>query len=242
MAYKAKYYDKKTLTERVWHNSSMIKYTEMTEDPDENFGELTVVFNNGATYKYKDVALSDYVLMVGGGLDASNGKTFNKVIKERGYAYERVEPLSQEYIDQGFEEYRRKLERRGVTYFVSGPDDFTEQEFDVIAQKLTAAVDEAGIDDTLFVLANSAKFGKRVQEYLIDVLGINPGNITLYKIRDCENYFFYNGVNINDDAESETEMDENMTYWSEHDITILRNWDTELTRESKNILRRYIYS
>ena len=34
--YKKKYYNEATKTEKMWHNSSMIKYTEMVEDPEEN--------------------------------------------------------------------------------------------------------------------------------------------------------------------------------------------------------------
>ena len=81
MAYKAKVYDEKTRTQKVWLNSSMLKYMEMVEDPEENYGDLTVVFNNGSTYRYKKVALGDYVFMVGGGIDGSNGKAFNQFVK-----------------------------------------------------------------------------------------------------------------------------------------------------------------
>ena len=242
MGYLAKYYDKKLLTEKVWHNSSMIKYTEMTEDPEENYGDLTVVFNNGATYKYKKVSLGDYVYMVAGGLDASNGKTFNKVIKERGYEYEKIEPLSQEYINRGLQEYYDMLERRKVTYFISGPEDFTDEEFDLITQKLVTLIDDEDKEDIFFVMADSERFANRVLSYLIDIQEIAPDHITVYALKDTECKCTFWNTKVIDTWDSVDEMDQNLTYYSNYDIAILRNWETEITRESKNILRRYIYS
>ena len=245
MGYRAKYYDKKTKTEKAWHNSSMIKYTEMVEDPNENWGTLTVVFNNGSTYRYKKVSLSDYVYTVAGGIDASNGKTFNKMIKERGYEYEKIEPLTQEYIDRGLEELENKQEAKYYTWFVSGPEDFTDEEFDVwIAEKLINAINETqgdGNNEARFILQDTPKFGKQVQDYLIDVLGVEPENITICKLNGTDTSYSKDGVRVYDGCETEEELDEYMTTWSAFDIDIIRNWGTELTRQSKNILRRYIY-
>ena len=240
MAYKAKYYDKKTLTEKVWHNSSMIKYTEMVEDPNENVGELTVVFNNGSTYKYKDVSLADYVLLVAGGIDASNGKTFNKVIKEHGYEYVKLaQPLTEEYMNQGLRDYYDMMGRTEVTYFVSGPEDFTENEFDTVAQKLGEAVDNS--DEVYFILADGERFANRVISYLVDILKVKPENITVYTLRDTECACASWNTNVLDAWDSLDEMDQNLTYYSKYDIAVIHNWDTEITRESKNILRRYMY-
>ena len=240
MACKAKYYDKKTRTERAWHNSSMIKYTEMVEDPNENWGTLTVVFNTGATYKYKKVSLSDYVYTVAGGIDASNGKTFNKMIKEHGYEYEKIDPIPQEVIDRGFEEVIRKQEEKYSAYFISGPEYFTEEEFDAcIAQRIINVVNEE--DEPRFVLADTLKFGTRVLEYLIDVLNIDPECITLYRIEGEDACCNREGVRINDACKSDDEMDQEMTAWTTGDIAIVRDWETTITRQSKNILRRYVY-
>lgn len=243
MGYIAKYYDKKTLTEKVWHKSSMIQYTEMVEDPDENFGDLTVVFNNGSTYRYKDVSFQDYVLLVAGGIDASNGKTFNKVIKEHGYAYEKIDPLSGDYIKEGLQEYYDMMERRKVTYFISGPEDFTEEEFDHITCKLNLLSDtEEDKENTYFVIADSEKFANRVLSYLIDIMEVAPDHITVYTLKDTECKCASWNTKVVDAWDTLDEMDQNLTYYSNYDITILRNWETEITRESKNILRRYIYS
>lgn len=242
MAYIAKYYDKKTKTEKVWHNSSMIKYTEMTEDPNENVGDLTVVFNNGSTYKYKDVLFSDYVLLVSGGIDASNGKTFNQVIKAHGYQYNKLEtPLTQEYINEGLESYRKMQDRRRTTYFISGPEDFTEDEFDAfVIQRLLSAIDCSGDEHVSFVLADSQKFANAVVDYLIDTMEVDSGNITIYKLSGSDTQVMRD-TEVNDSCDSEDEMDETMTYWSQYDISIVRDWETKITRESKNILRRFIY-
>ena len=243
MGYIAKYYDKQTLTEKVWHNSSMLKYTEMVEDPNENYGDLTVVFNNGSTYKYKKVSLGDYVIMVGGGLTGSNGKTFNKVIKERGYEYNKLEPLSSEYINKGLQEYYDMMERRKVTYFISGPEAFTEEEFDYqIVQRLLNAIDEEEKENIYFVIADSEKFGNRVLSYLIDIEEIAPDHITVYTLKDTECKCGCWNTKVMDAWDTLDEMDEKLTYNSNYDIAILRNWETEITRETKNILRRYIYS
>ena len=242
MGYKAKYYDKGTLTEKVWHNSSMIKYTEMVEDPDENFGDLTVVFNNGATYRYKDVSLADYVLLASGGIDASNGKTFNKVIKEHGYEYEKIDPLSQEYIDSELQKYYDMLEQMKVTYFISGPEDFTEDEFDYMVQRLIGLADEEDKSNIYFVLADSDRFANRTIAYLIDIMEVSPDHITVYSLKGQDYCSGAWEVKRLDFWESVDEMDQNLTRYSNYDIAIIHNWDTKITRESKNILRRYIYS
>jgi len=240
MAYKAKYYDKKTKTEKVWHESSMIKYTEMVEDPDDNFGELTVVFNNGATYRYQGVSLADYVLLAAGGIDSSNGKTFNKVIKEHGYAYEKIEPMSQDYIDEGLKWVVMKQAEKFNTCFIFGPEDFTEMEFDhFAATRLTGALND--ILGAKFIIRDSLKFGNRVVDYLVDVLNVSPKDITIYKLADCESCIYNMDIERNDEFETDEEMDQNMTLRSNYDLGIVHNWETEVTRESKNILRRYIY-
>lgn len=241
MGYAAKYYDKKTLTEKVWHNSSMLKYTEMVEDPNENYGDLTVVFNNGSTYRYKNVRFEDYVLMIGGGIDGSNGKTFNKVVKEKNYAYERIEPMSQEEIDRGYRELMQKYAVKQDTYFISGPEDFTETEFEsMVTQKLALTIDNDELSN--YYIVDSEVFGRRVQGYLIEVLGVSPDKITVFKRRNEETHCAYPGVNINDEYDNDEEIDTNMTYWSSFDIVLLQDWENTLSRQAKNILRRYVYS
>ena len=73
-------------TDFTWYDSSNIKYSECT-DPDNELKTLTVVFNNGSKYAYKDVDSTKYLLFRE---DASQGKALNKFIKG-SYEYEKLE-------------------------------------------------------------------------------------------------------------------------------------------------------
>ena len=77
-----KIYNEETKTEKAWFDSSMFFHTVMIEDPAENKGDLYVTFKNGATYLYKDVAFEDYVLLIGGAAEMSQGKSLNKYINQ----------------------------------------------------------------------------------------------------------------------------------------------------------------
>lgn len=99
---KLHHYDEEKKTDYMWIDSSSLYYTKMVEDPNENKGDLYVTFKTGATYKYKDVKYEDYVLLVAGGTDFSQGKTLNKLIKSK-YECEKIEngPTIQQ-IDEGY--------------------------------------------------------------------------------------------------------------------------------------------
>ena len=98
MILKKKYLEEER-KQQVWYDSSMISYSEMREDEFENKGELIIIFKNGTVYSYKDVSFEDYLVFIGGGTDASQGKTLNKVIKGK-YPYKGNYVLSfdEEYI------------------------------------------------------------------------------------------------------------------------------------------------
>ncbi|MBO6262082.1 MAG: KTSC domain-containing protein [Bacilli bacterium] len=73
--------------DRVWYQSSNIKYSEC-DDKDNSLKTLRVVFNNGTQYEYKDVNVNQYLLF----RDApSQGKALNEYIKSKGYEYEKLE-------------------------------------------------------------------------------------------------------------------------------------------------------
>ena len=238
MAYAGKYYDKKTLTEKVWHNSSMLKYTEMVEDPNENYGDLTVVFNNGSTYKYKNVRFEDYVVMVGGGLDGSNGKAFNKVVKNKGYEYEKIEPLSEEYIRNGFEELVRGEKERELTYFISGHRDITEEEFE---RNYKLALEDVvnGVPDCRFVVGDYYGADIMAQDYLVDVLLVDPDRITVYHMLDAPRNINPKIKNTVGGFESDRERDAAMTAASSADIAFVRD-NTKISGTAENILRRHM--
>lgn len=100
-------YDKEKRLDRVWYNSSNVFYSEC-EDIVDDYKILRVVFNNGATYEYKNVDVNDYVMFVRGGLDGSNGRALNKYIKPK-CEFERIEDLGKEKLT---EELNRLLEEK----------------------------------------------------------------------------------------------------------------------------------
>jgi hypothetical protein len=238
MGYSGKYYDKKTLTEKVWHNSSMIKYSEMVENPSENYGDLTVVFNNGSTYRYKNVSLGDYVFMVSGGLSGSNGKTFNDIIKKHGYEYEKIAPLSQEYIEEGYQEFMERERAKEITYFVSGHRDITEDEFERnYKPALESIVNE--VPDCRFVIGDYYGVDIMAQNYLIDVLGVEPDRITIYHMFEAPRNIHPKIKNIIGGFESDAERDAAMTAASVDDIAFVRD-NTKISGTAENILRRHM--
>ncbi len=238
MGYSGKYYDKKTLTEKVWHNSSMIKYSEMVENPSENYGDLTVVFNNGSTYRYKNVSLGDYVFMVSGGLNGSNGKTFNDMIKKHGYEYEKIAPLSQEYIEEGYQELMERERAKEITYFVSGHRDITEEEFERNYKlALENIVNE--VPDCRFVIGDYYGVDIMAQNYLIDVLGIEPDRITVYHMFEAPRNIHPKIKNTVGGFESDAERDAAMTAASVDDIAFVRD-NTKISGTAENILRRHM--
>ena len=99
-------YDEEKRLDRVWYDSSNVVYSEC-DDNLNDFKTLRVTFKNGATYEYKKVDVNDYVLFVHGGIDASNGKTLNKVIKPK-YEFERLEDLSVPELLEEMEDLKKK--------------------------------------------------------------------------------------------------------------------------------------
>jgi hypothetical protein len=100
-------YDQEKRLDRVWYNSSNVFYSEC-EDVVDDYKILRVVFNNGATYEYRNVDVNDYVMFVRGGLDGSNGRALNKYIKPKCEC-ERIEDLGKERLT---EELNRLLEEK----------------------------------------------------------------------------------------------------------------------------------
>lgn len=86
--------------DKTWYRSSNIVFSECL-DPFDSYKTLTVVFSNGATYKYKNVEVQDYLMF----RDAeSQGKALGKYIKAKGYEYERLEDSDLEAIQKELEE------------------------------------------------------------------------------------------------------------------------------------------
>ena len=120
-------YDQEKRLDRVWYNSSNVFYSEC-EDVVNDYKILRVVFNNGATYEYRNVDVNDYVMFVRGGLDGSNGRALNKFIKPKCEC-ERIEDLGKEKLT---EELNRLLEEKRQKKLVEEQeketDGFNERE------------------------------------------------------------------------------------------------------------------
>lgn len=81
--------------DKVWYQSSNIKYSECI-DKEGELKKLKVVFNNGTQYQYNDVDVNQYLLFRE---DASQGKALNKYIKGNGYEYTKLEDANMEGIE-----------------------------------------------------------------------------------------------------------------------------------------------
>ena len=235
-----KIYNENTKTQRVWYDSSMIAYTEMVEDEFENKGDLYVTFKNGTTYIYKDVLFEDYILFIGGGTDASQGKTLNKVIKGK-YEFVKGENKS---IQELFEEMDRIIISEnnektniGKTYFISGHRDITETEFEInYVPQIIKALDEC--NDALFVVGDYNGVDIMAQNYLLDIVGIEPERITVYHMFDEPRNCNPRIVNLKGGFQSDEERDNAMTNNSSIDIAFVRD-NKIISGTGSNILRRY---
>ena len=101
-----RYYDKEEKVDRIWYSSSNILYSEC-DDKLDDFKELRITFKNGDTYVYKKVDVNDYVLFAHGGIDASNGKAFWKIIRPK-YEAEKIGKKTLEEVTELMEFYKEK--------------------------------------------------------------------------------------------------------------------------------------
>jgi cystathionine beta-lyase/cystathionine gamma-synthase len=112
MAKLFKYYDGEL--ERVWYDSSNVKYSEI-DDKENSLKTVRVVFNNGSQYRYDDVDVYDYLKF----RDAeSTGKAFNQYLKK--YTYEKLENADLEKLDMDYAELKG-----GAYVFDFSSDNFT---------------------------------------------------------------------------------------------------------------------
>ena len=231
-----KIYDEKAKTEKAWFDSTMFYYTEAVEYDDRNCVDLYVTFKNGATYKYKEVALSDYVLLIAGGTDASQGKTLNKLIKSK-YEFERVGDKSIELLKEEYEKTTIPEDYRQKTYFISGHRDITDDEFERFYQtSINFAIDTT--DDVRFVVGDYQGTDIKAQDYLVNVLQFDPEKICVYHMFDKPRNINPKIVNTVGGFKTDEERDAAMTNASFDDIAFVRNY-TELSGTAQNILRRH---
>ena len=234
-----KIYDEKTKTQKVWYDSSMLLYSEMVENEGENSGNLFITFNNGTKYVYKNVRFEDYILFVGGGTDASQGKTLNKVIKGQ-YEYEKIGTADVNKIKEELNkvEVEPQPTDKLVTFFISGHRDITEQEFEInYATALEFTVSE--FPDCKFVVGDYYGTDIMAQNYLLDVLGIDPSRVTVYHMLDEPRNKNEKVVNLVGGFKTADERDAAMTNASSSDIAFVRDIKQN-SGTAQNILRRYM--
>ena len=236
-----KIYYEKTKTQKVWYDSTMIVYTEMVEDEIENKGDLYVTFKNGSTYVYKDVTFEDYILFIAGGTDASQGKTLNKVIKSK-YEFEKGEQKNvQDLIDEmnrlNEEEMSQDIDITH-TFRIFGEDDLTDNEIEF---NYYSKINQAMFlyEDVKFILGSNNGFDKKMQDYFMDILGVDPEIIEVFYVGDMPEYINPKIVNKRCGFKDANEQDTAMMYSSAKDIAFVRSI-TENSATSANILRRHL--
>lgn len=230
-----KIYDEKTKTQKIWYDSSMIYYTEMVEDENENCGNLFVVFKNGQKYVYKDVRYEDYIVFINGGTDASQGKTLNKVIKNK-YEYEKVGEAEMDALASELQKKEDDDLDILNTYFISGHRNITEEEFDF---NYKPAIDFALYETpkAKFVVGDYYGVDIMAQNYLVDVLGVDPNRITVYHMFDSPRNKNEKITKTKGGFTSDEERDAAMTNASSKDIAFVRD-NTKISGTGSNILRR----
>jgi hypothetical protein len=235
---KKKIYDEKSKTQKVWYDSSMILYSEMIEHETENKGDLFITFKNGCTYKYSDVSFEDYVLLISGMTDLSHGKTLNKIIKPK-YDYVKIGDADVEKINQELMSLDEEDDKTNITYFISGHRDITTDEFEAYYQPLiNYALSET--PNALFVVGDYNGVDIMAQDYLVDILGVEPDRVIVYHMFDSPRNYNPRITNFKGGFNTDDERDEAMTKASFQDIAMVRDCN-KLSGTAKNILRRYMF-
>lgn len=237
-----KIYDEQTKTQKVWYDSTMFVFTKAVEHASENYVDLYVTFKTGVEYKYKDVKLEDYILLLSGYEQSSHGKTLNKIIKPN-YEVEKVGNVS---IEKIWEEYNLELEKdkakqedKNNTIFISGHRDITEEEFEIYYQpRILTEIEEN--PDVKFVIGDYHGCDIIAQNFLIDI-EFNPDNITVYHMKESARNINPKIKNTVGGFETDEERDAAMTNNSYKDIAFVRD-HTKLSGTAQNILRRFEFS
>ena len=229
-------YNPQTLTEKVWYDSSSVFYSEFVEHENDNNGELFVTFKNGGTYHYKNVDMvRDYVMFKNGGLDGSQGKALNQHIKNN-YEFEK---LANRDVQLLFEEMNKTIddkESKMNTIFISGHRNITDLEFEMYK---TAIVDEITVNpDVKFVIGDYYGVDIMAQNFLIDILGVDPERITVYHMFESPRNANPKINNFKGGFTTDSERDAAMTNASYKDIAFVRD-NTVMSGTAENILRRF---
>lgn len=232
-----KIYDEKTKTQKVWYDSTMIKYSEMVEYDNENKGDLYITFNNGTVYKYTGVKFEDYILFIGGGTDTSQGKTLNKVIKGK-YEYEKVGNADLAKINEELNRQEEETVDVENTYFISGHRDITDAEFEFNYEPLINLALHRN-PEAKFIVGDYYGADIMAQNYLMDIVCLDPSRVTVYHMFDSPRNINPKITRTKGGFQTDDERDAAMTAASIEDIALVRDIKKN-SGTAQNILRRHI--
>lgn len=230
-------YDEKTLTEKVWYDSSSVFYSEFIEHPNDNFGELYVTFKGGGTYHYINVdMLHDYILFKNGGSYGSQGKAINEFIKKK-YEFEKCENrdinLLTEERDRTVDDKEMKLH----TYFISGHRNITPEQFERYRMEIHSIY--VTDNEARFIVGDYCGVDIMAQDFLLDVLNIEPERVTVYHMFDKPRNVNTKVINFKGGFINDSERDAAMTNASFKDIAFVAD-NKIMSGTAENILRRFL--
>ena len=230
-------YDENTLTEKVWYDSSSVFYSEFVEHENDNFGELYVTFKGGGTYHYINVdMLHDYILFKNGGTYGSQGKAINEFIKKK-YDFEKCENRDIALLTEERDRTEDLNEIREHTYFISGHRNITPEQFERYKTELHATV---VLDpDARFVVGDYYGVDIMAQDFLLDVINIEPSRVTVYHMFDFPRNANPKVINFKGGFQTDSERDAAMTNASFRDIAFVTD-NKVMSGTAENILRRFL--
>ncbi len=122
-----------------------------------------------------------------------------------------------------------------VTYFISGHRNITQKEFDEnYVPALKKALENK---DAYFVVGDYYGVDIMAQNYLVDILGVDPRRITVYHMLVAPRNKNPKIQNTKGGFTSDSGRDEQMTKDSDYDIAFVRD-PKKISGTAENILRR----
>ena len=124
-------------------------------------------------------------------------------------------------------------------FFISGHRDITEEEFsNNYAQTINDAIFNY---NAKFIIGDYYGVDIMAQNYLIDVLKINPNDVTVCHMFDKPRNINDKIVNIIGGFKNDEERDSYMTINSDEDIAFIRDRSKYKSGTAQNILRRKLF-
>ena len=124
-----------------------------------------------------------------------------------------------------------------ITYFVSGHRNITQKEFDDNYIPALQKAIESG--NAYFVIGDCIGVDIMAQNYLIDVLKVDPWRITVYHMYTSPRNKNPKITNLKGGFTSDSSRDSQMTKDSDFDIAFVRD-PKKMSGTGENILRRNI--